>query len=71
MAYTLSVRDSLPTILIPLQFSDPGPTLPLNQLLDDLYDRARYELAIDYSQPPVPPLHDDDVAWARQLLSAE
>jgi hypothetical protein len=43
---------------------------PLNQLLHDLYDRASYDLAIDYSQPPVPPLYDDDAAWARQLLSA-
>jgi hypothetical protein len=71
MAYTLRVRDPLPTISIPLRPGDPEPTLPLNQLLHDLYDRARYDLAIDYSQPPVPPLHDDDVAWARQLLSAE
>jgi hypothetical protein len=71
MAYTLSVRDPLPTIPIPLRSGDPEPTLPLNQLLHDLYDRARYDLAIDYSQPPVPPLHDDDTAWARQLLSAE
>jgi hypothetical protein len=68
MAYTLSVRDPLPTIPIPLRPGDPEPTLPLNQLLHDLYDRARYDLAIDYSQPPVPPLHDDDMAWARQLL---
>jgi len=71
MAYTLSVRDPLPTIPIPLRPGDPEPTLPLNQLLHDLYDRARYDLAIDYSQPPVPPLHNDDMAWARQLLSAE
>src|SRR5215467_435298 len=71
MAYTLSVRDPLPTIPIPLRPSASKPTLPLNQLLHDLYDRARYDLAIDYSQPPVPPLHDDDMAWARQLLATE
>jgi len=40
-------------------------------LLHDVYDRARYDLVIDYTKPPVPPLHDDDRAWARQLLSAE
>ena len=64
MAYTLSVRDPLPIIPIPLRPGDPEPTLALNQLLHDLYDRARYDLAIDYSQPPVPPLHDDDTALA-------
>jgi hypothetical protein len=71
MAYMLRVRDPLPTIPIPLQPTDPEPTLPLNQLLHDLYDRASYDLAIDYSQPPVPPLHDDDAAWAQHLLSTE
>jgi len=71
MAYTLSVRDPLPTLSIPLQPGAPEPTLPLNQLLHDLYERARYDLAIDYSQPPVPPLHDDDLAWARPLLATE
>jgi hypothetical protein len=40
MAYMLRVRDPLPTIPIPLQPGDPEPTLPLNQLLHDLYDRA-------------------------------
>jgi hypothetical protein len=70
MAYTLSVRDPLPTIPIPLQPGDPESPLPLNQLLHDLYDRASYDLAIDYSQPPIPPLPDDDAAWARRLLSA-
>ena len=71
LAYTLSVRDPLPTIHIPLQSGGAEPTLPLNQLLHDLYDRARYDLAIDYSQPADPPLHDDDAAWARQLLAAK
>jgi len=71
MAYTLSVRDPLPTVPIPLQPIGPEPALPLNQLLHDLYERARYDLAIDYGQPPAPPWHDDDAAWARQLLSAE
>ena len=71
MAYTLSLRDPLPTISIPLRPGGPEPTLPLNQLLHALYDRARYDLAIDYSQPPVPPLHDNDMAWARQLLATE
>src|SRR5262249_11560179 len=71
MAYMLRVRDPLPTIPIPLRPGDPEPTLPLNQLLRDLYERARYDLAIDYRQPSGPPLSDDDAAWERQLVSAE
>jgi hypothetical protein len=68
-AYVFSVRHPIPTISIPLRPGEPQPILPLNQLLHDLYDRASYDLAIDYSQPPVPPLQDADTAWARQLLS--
>ena len=71
MAYTLSVRDSLSTISMPLRPDDPEPTLPLDQLLHDLYEHARYDLAVDYSQPPVPPWRDDDLAWARQLLATQ
>jgi hypothetical protein len=33
-----------------------------------VYERARYNLAIDYSQEPVPPLKEEDAAWADTLL---
>jgi hypothetical protein len=69
MAYAFSVRHAIPIIAIPLRPGEPPPALPLNQLLHDLYDRAGYDLAIDYRQPPVPPLQDDDADWARRLLS--
>jgi Protein of unknown function (DUF4058) len=68
-AYAFSVRHAIPTIPIPLRPGESEPTLPLNQLLHDLYDRASYDLAIDYSPPPVPPLQDDDADWANRLLS--
>lgn len=68
-AYLFSVRDPIPDIPVPLRPGDPEPTLPLNQLLHDLYDRAGYDLAIDYSQPPTPPLAKKDATWAKQLLA--
>src|SRR5262245_42690121 len=60
MAYTLSVCP----FRLSLFPGDPEPILPLKQPLYDLYDRA--SLAIAYSQPPVPPWHDEDMAWARR-----
>lgn len=63
----LRVRDPLPTITIPLLGSDPSPTLALNALLHALYDRAGYDLRIDYTHPPEPTLSTDDAAWAAQL----
>jgi hypothetical protein len=32
-----------------------------------LYERARFDLRLDYSRPPVPPLDEGDAAWARGL----
>ena len=40
----------------------------MNAILHALYQRARYDLSLDYSQPPVPPLGEEDVAWAQQLI---
>jgi hypothetical protein len=57
-------------VYAPLRPGEPEPTLPLNQLLHDLYDRAGYDRAIDYSQSPDPPLSEADRDWARQLLSS-
>lgn len=68
-AYLFSVRDPIPEIPVPLRPDESEPVLPLNELLHDLYDRAGYDLAIDYDQSPVPPLRDEDVAWAEQVVT--
>ena len=39
------------------------------QILHQLYDRARYDLRIDYTLPTVPPLDVTDDRWARELLA--
>ena len=66
--YLFGVREPIPNFPIPLQAREDEPILPLNQILHELYDRAGYDLAIDYSQPAEPPLMDDDAAWAENLL---
>ena len=66
--FLFGVRNPIPDIPIPLRQGEAEPILPLNRLLHELYDRAGYDLAIDYSQPPVPPLREEDVEWAAQLL---
>jgi hypothetical protein len=33
-----------------------------------LYDRAGYDLRVDYRSDPAPPLEGDDTAWAGALL---
>jgi hypothetical protein len=62
------VREPVPSFSLPLLPSDDEPLVDLNRLLHELYDRAGFDLRIDYSQPPDPPLHENDAAWAAQML---
>jgi hypothetical protein len=66
--YAFSVRKPIPPFLLPLLPGDDEPTVDLNTILHALYDRARFDLGLDYDQPPVPPLSAEDTAWARQLI---
>lgn len=67
--YIFGVRDPIPNVPIPLQADEGEPVLALNQIVHDLYDRAGYDLAVDYGQPPVPLLSGEDAQWAAQLMS--
>jgi Protein of unknown function (DUF4058) len=66
--WPISVRQPLPTIPIPLLDPDPPVPLALGPSLCTAYERARYDLRVDYRQPPMPPLTPDDAAWAEALL---
>lgn len=70
-AYLFGVRDSIPSIPIPLVQHGDEPTLPLNSLLHDLYERAGYDLVIDYEQAAEPPLRAEDAAWISSLIHPE
>jgi hypothetical protein len=67
--YVFDVRQPIPPIPIPLLPKDPEPTLDLNAVLHALYERARFDLVLDYTKPPVPPLTEEDAAWAREIIS--
>lgn len=66
--YGFSVRQEIPSFSLPLEPKDTEPIVDLQALLNGVYDRARYNLAIDYSQEPVPPLKAEDAVWADILL---
>ena len=66
--YCIGLRQPLPSIPVPLRRDEGEPDLELNQLLHDLYDRAGYDLAVDYTQPATPPLSEPDATWADALL---
>ena len=66
--YLFGVRHPIPDVPIPLRPGEAEPVLALNQIVHDLYDRAGYDLAVDYSRPPVPPLAGEDALWAAQRV---
>lgn len=61
-------RDPIPPFPVPLRQGEDEPTVVLGTVLGALYDRAGYDLRIDYRREPVPPLAGDDAAWAAGLL---
>ncbi len=67
--YAFDLRQPIPPVPIPLLPGDLEPPLELQPLLQRVYAKGRYHLAIDYTQPIQPKLNDDDQAWVSALLS--
>jgi len=68
--YAFSIRDRIPNFPIPLRLDEPEPILDLQVLVEQVYQRGRYDLAIDYSQPTQPRLNSEDEMWASSLLTS-
>ncbi len=66
--YAFNLQNAIPSFPLPLQEGDPEPLVDLQSLLNGLYDRAGYDLVIDYSQDPFPALSEADTAWADEVL---
>jgi hypothetical protein len=66
--WPVGARQALPTIPIPLRGKEPEVPLDLGAVFRSAYDRAAYDVSVDYSQPPEPPLAGEDAKWARELL---
>ena len=67
--YAWTLRHRLPEIPVPLKQGDPDVSAELQSVVDTVYDRARYDLSIDYKEPPEPPLLEADAEWAKQLVT--
>jgi hypothetical protein len=66
--YGVTVRETLPTIIVPLLQPEHDVSLQLQSVFDQVFERARLDLEIDYSGDPIPPLDKDDAVWADTLL---
>jgi hypothetical protein len=68
-AWPISLRQPLPHLLIHLLKPDPTVMLDLNAALRTAFERARYDLRIDYGKPPDPPLSEADAAWVAEPIA--
>jgi hypothetical protein len=68
--YEFDLPDPIPCFPVPLQANDPEPVIDLQQLVNELYTRARLDLAIDYSQPVKPDLSKAETTWITGILPA-
>jgi hypothetical protein len=61
-------RRPLPPIPVPLLKPDPDIPLDIQAMIEDIYQRFRYERSIDYRMPLTPPLDAADAAWLEKQL---
>ena len=66
--YPIRLRNRLSRIAVPLKSEDPDTLLDLQKVLETAYDRAGYDMIVDYKTDPVPALKGDDAGWAESLL---
>jgi len=69
--WPIALRQSLPTVPVPLLPPDPDVPLELQAAVKACFDLVGYERLLDYSEPPPPPpLGDEDAAWVDERLRA-
>lgn len=67
--FPIALREMLPVILVPLREGEAEVPLDLQYVFNHVYDRGPYlRGAVDYTEPPNPPLRAENAAWAAQLL---
>lgn len=66
--YEFDLPDPIPAFPVPLRPEDPEPWINLQELINDIYPRARFDLTIDYSQALQPGLSEQDQNWMSRML---
>ncbi|MCP4168564.1 MAG: DUF4058 family protein [Chloroflexi bacterium] len=66
--YAFSFKQPIPPFPLPLGVGEDELDVDLNRILHELYDRAGYDLVIDYQSDLQPPLAAEDRAWVTICL---
>jgi hypothetical protein len=66
--WPFTVRESLPTVPVPLSKTHTDVPLALQMLLEKCYDDGPFRRTVDYNSQPTPRLKRSDAAWVQDLL---
>lgn len=66
--YAFNLRDPIPVFPLPLLRGDLELLINLETLLDQVYEEAALDLAIDYTCPPAIKLQNEDWEWVQDIL---
>ena len=66
--YAFSLENEIPLFAMPLKDGDQEPVIDLHALLNQVYDRAGYEVVIDYASEPEPVVRGNAADWMESLL---
>jgi hypothetical protein len=68
--YPFNLQESIPAFFLPMKKGDIELLVDLQDVIQDSFDCAGFDLAIDYNREPVPPIQETDIIWVNQLLKA-
>jgi hypothetical protein len=66
--YPRKLSERLPKIRIPLAKGDPDVVLDVQAVMEQTYADGAYDDRIEYNKPCIPPLSEEDQAWANRIL---
>ncbi len=69
--YAFNLPDPIPIFPLPLALEDAEPTIDLQTLLEQVYQRSGYDYLIAYQQDVSLPLPPADIDWIETCLQAQ
>lgn len=69
--YAFNLKENIPKFPLPLREGDREPVVDLQELINGIYERASYDLVINYSKEPIPALSESDKIWVDEILKTQ
>ncbi|MEL7225759.1 MAG: DUF4058 family protein [Cyanobacteria bacterium J06576_12] len=69
--YAFNLSEVIPAFPLPLASEDTEPTVELQTLLNEVYQKSGYDYFIDYAQDPTLPFSSQEIDWINTLLMAK